>query len=181
MGCCCFSASFPLWRLCIYFFLTMKKLAKSTLSLFRRFSRFAGMTCALVAKDSRKRWMISVVLLVNCEWTVDWRLVIRFSKFFFSLSISLTEIRNMFHFFCLCFFSLTDFFCAPLEPKNNNNIKEGFNFFRPQGNIFEPRHTRLYSVVESCTWARKKKIVQNQALAERRSIFKISTTTSTIL
>ena len=86
------------------FFLTMKKLAKSTLSLFRRFSRFAGMTCALVAKDSRKRWMISVVLLVNCEWTVDWRLVIRFSIFFFFFLF-------LYHRFEICF---TSFVCASL-------------------------------------------------------------------
>lgn len=102
-------------------------------------------------------------LWVNCGLKVG----NSFLYIFFSLSISLTEIRNMFHFFCLCFFSLTDFFCAPLEPKNNNNIKEGFNFFRPQGNIFEPRHTRLYSVVESCTWARKKKNRSEPSLSRK--------------
>ena len=76
---------------------------------------------------------ISMVLfIVNCELKVGNSFLYIFSRF-----VSFTEILDTFDFLCLCFFSLTDLFLCASETKNNNNNKEGFNFFRRQGNIFD--------------------------------------------
>ena len=127
------------------------------------------MACARVANEfPAKACAISMVLfIVNCGLKVGNSFLYIFSRF-----LSFTEILHTFDFLCLRFFySLTDLFLCDSETQKNNN-KEGFYFFRRQGNIYETWQTRIDSLVESCTSAKKK------ALEERRLIFKISVTLS---